>query len=118
MEVEADEAVGRVCVYFVSPMSPLVPAAKHWSLIEAYKFVYPTQISSLDGRRLRSHPLLQTIGNMEVEEEFDAIFGSEPNLAYQEQILHDIQKYRRLLENELFFDRLLKAVGIDQGTYS
>ncbi|MCJ1319698.1 hypothetical protein MMC15_005034 [Xylographa vitiligo] len=53
---------------------------------------------------------------MEVEEEFDAIFGSEPNLAYQEQILHDIQKYRRLLENELFFDRLLKAVGIDQAS--
>ncbi|MCJ1381909.1 hypothetical protein MMC17_005021 [Xylographa soralifera] len=55
---------------------------------------------------------------METEEEFDAVFGSEPNLAYQEQILHDIQKHRRLLENELFFDRLLTAVGIDQGTYS
>ncbi|MCJ1404084.1 hypothetical protein MMC11_007309 [Xylographa trunciseda] len=53
---------------------------------------------------------------METEEEFDAIFGSEPDLAYHEQTIHDIQKYRRLLENELFFDRLLKAVGIDQAS--
>ncbi|MCJ1437680.1 hypothetical protein MMC27_007067 [Xylographa pallens] len=53
---------------------------------------------------------------METEEEFDAVFGAEPSLAYQEQLLHSIHKHRRLLENELFFDRLLKAVGIDQGT--
>ena len=54
---------------------------------------------------------------METEEQFEAVFGSEPFLAYREQLLHDIQKHRRLLENELFFDRLLQAVGIDQGTY-
>ncbi|MCJ1392404.1 hypothetical protein MMC18_005271 [Xylographa bjoerkii] len=53
---------------------------------------------------------------MDTEEEFDTVFGSEPNLAYHEQTLHDIQKHRRLLENELFFDRLLKAVGIDQAS--
>ncbi|MCJ1471590.1 hypothetical protein MMC13_000230 [Lambiella insularis] len=53
---------------------------------------------------------------MESEEDFHAIFGSEPNLAYQEQNIHEIQKHRRLLENELFFDRLLKAVGIDQAS--
>ena len=52
---------------------------------------------------------------METEEEFNAVFGPEPSLAYQEQLLHNIHKHRRLLENELFFDRLLKAVGIDQG---
>ncbi|MCJ1282794.1 hypothetical protein MMC26_002120 [Xylographa opegraphella] len=53
---------------------------------------------------------------METEEEFDDVFGSEPNVAYHEQALHAIQKHRRLLENELFFDRLLKAVGIDQAS--
>ncbi len=52
---------------------------------------------------------------MEDPEEFYAVFGSEPNLAYQEQIVHEILKHRRSLDNELFFDRLLKAVGIDQG---
>ncbi|MCJ1416908.1 hypothetical protein MMC32_003247 [Xylographa parallela] len=53
---------------------------------------------------------------METEEEFNAVFGPEPSLAYQEQLLHNIHKHRRLLENELFFDRLLKAVGIDQAS--
>jgi hypothetical protein len=53
---------------------------------------------------------------MEDPEEFYAVFGSEPNLAYQEQTVHEVLKHRRSLENELFFDRLLKAVGIDQGT--
>jgi len=52
---------------------------------------------------------------MEDAEEFYAVFGSEPNLAYQEQTVNEISKHRRSLENELFFDRLLKAVGIDQG---
>lgn len=52
---------------------------------------------------------------MEDPEEFYAVFGSEPNLAYQEQTVHEILKHRRSLDNELFFDRLLKAVGIDQG---
>lgn len=49
-------------------------------------------------------------------EDFNAIFGSAPDLAYQQKTVEEIHKNRRQLENCLFFDRLLKAVGIDQGT--
>lgn len=55
---------------------------------------------------------------MDDPEEFHAVFGTESNLAYQEQTVHEILKHRRSLENELFFDRLLRAVGIDQGMLS
>ena len=48
--------------------------------------------------------------------DFDVILGPDPNLTYNAKAIEDIHRHRRSLENELFFDRLLKAVGIDQGT--
>ena len=53
---------------------------------------------------------------MEDIEDFSIVFGAEPNIAYTEQTIHDILKHRRSLENELFFDQLLKEMEIDQGT--
>ena len=47
--------------------------------------------------------------------DFHVIFGSDPNLTYNTKTIEDIHRHRRALDNELFFDRLLKAVGIDQG---
>ena len=47
--------------------------------------------------------------------EFEAVFGAKPDLAYQSQTIEQIVRNRRSLENELFFDRLLTAVKIDQG---
>ena len=44
---------------------------------------------------------------------FDAVFGSKPDLAYSQHLVAEIQKNRRKLENELFFDKLLKILGID-----
>lgn len=49
---------------------------------------------------------------------FDAVFGSALDLAYQGSTIDEINKHRRSLENELFFDRLLKAIGIEQGMMS
>ena len=50
------------------------------------------------------------------QEDFDSVFGAEPQLAYNEQTISSINGNRRTLENELFFDRLMKAIGMDQGS--
>ena len=49
--------------------------------------------------------------------DFHIILGSDPNLTYNTKTIEDIHRHRRSLDNELFFDRLLKAVGIDQGIF-
>ena len=46
--------------------------------------------------------------------DFDGVFGSEPSVAFSSQTIQQIPHFRSLLENELFFDRLLKAVGVDK----
>ncbi|KAL2045694.1 hypothetical protein N7G274_002124 [Stereocaulon virgatum] len=43
---------------------------------------------------------------------FEDVFGSNPNLAYDEDTRGRIRHHRQSLENELFVDRLLKALGI------
>lgn len=47
--------------------------------------------------------------------DFSDIFGSNPNIAYDEQARAKIHHNRQLLENELFIDRLLKALGVRKG---
>ncbi|KAL9122447.1 MAG: hypothetical protein Q9187_000992 [Circinaria calcarea] len=53
---------------------------------------------------------------MEESDDFDSIFGTKLDLAYNHQVIEQIHHHRRALENELFFDRLLKAVGVDQAS--
>lgn len=48
-------------------------------------------------------------------DDFDAIFAFKPDLEYDPQVVDQILRNRRALENELFIDRLLKAFGIDKG---
>ncbi|MCJ1376050.1 hypothetical protein MMC20_007288 [Loxospora ochrophaea] len=48
--------------------------------------------------------------------DFDAVFSSKPDLAYDQQTIDQILRNRRSLENELFFDRLLKSLGVAQTT--
>ena len=50
---------------------------------------------------------------LEDGEGFETVFGEQPDLAYSQHQVTDIQKHRRKLENELFFDKLLKALGIE-----
>lgn len=47
---------------------------------------------------------------------FEDVFGSNPNLAYDEDTRGRIRHHRQSLENELFVDRLLKALGIRKST--
>ncbi|KAL9027241.1 MAG: hypothetical protein Q9196_004205, partial [Gyalolechia fulgens] len=48
-------------------------------------------------------------------ESFDDLFDFDPDYAYSEQIINQIIRYRRAMEDELFIDRLLKTLGIEQG---
>ncbi|KAK3173446.1 hypothetical protein OEA41_006775 [Lepraria neglecta] len=43
---------------------------------------------------------------------FEDVFGSNPNIAYDEDARGRIRHHRQSLENELFIDRLLKALGV------
>ena len=52
---------------------------------------------------------------MDELDQFDSVFGSDPSLAYNNQTVDHILRNRRSLENELFFDRLLNALGVNQG---
>ena len=52
---------------------------------------------------------------MEYLNDFNKFLGPEIDLAYRQETIDQIHKNRRLLENELFFDRLLKAIGIHEG---
>jgi hypothetical protein len=47
-------------------------------------------------------------------EAFESAFGPDPDVAYSQSSMDDIRRNRRRLENELFFDKLLKAVGINE----
>jgi hypothetical protein len=49
-------------------------------------------------------------------ESFEGIFGPEPSVAYTGKLKDDITKHRRRFDNQLFFDRLLTAIGVEQGT--
>ncbi|KAL9002901.1 MAG: hypothetical protein Q9188_004192 [Gyalolechia gomerana] len=46
---------------------------------------------------------------------FDDLFDFDPDYAYSEQIINKIIRCRRAMEDELFIDRLLKTLGIEQG---
>lgn len=61
---------------------------------------------------LRIRNSLQTMDDLA---DFEYVFGSNPNLAYDEEIRRKILQNRRILDNELFIDRLLKALGITKG---
>ena len=54
---------------------------------------------------------------MEEFEDFSVVFGGERDLAYDHKAVEKITKNRRLLENTLFFDRLLGALGIKDGSW-
>ncbi|KAL8827010.1 MAG: hypothetical protein Q9170_007184 [Blastenia crenularia] len=49
-------------------------------------------------------------------EVFEDLFAFEPDYAYGEQTINKILKCRRSMENQLFIDRLLKTLGIEQAT--
>ena len=48
-------------------------------------------------------------------DDFEAVFGNNSNIAYETAVANDITKRRCSLENELFIDRLLKALGVQKG---
>ena len=52
---------------------------------------------------------------MEDFDQFKAVFGSRPDITYDQQTIDHVLRNRRLLENELFIDRLLKALGVEKG---
>ena len=52
--------------------------------------------------------------NEDMDSNFDSIFSFRPDIAYDQQTLDQISKNRQSLENELFIDRLLKALGIEK----
>ncbi|MCJ1466516.1 hypothetical protein MMC07_005136 [Pseudocyphellaria aurata] len=49
-------------------------------------------------------------------DQFEAVFGFKSDVAYNQQTIDDIVRNRRTLENLLFIDRLLKALGIDKAS--
>ena len=51
-------------------------------------------------------------------DDFEAVFGSNPTVAYDEETRRKIHHHRQALEKELFIDRLLKALGIADGLFS
>ena len=52
---------------------------------------------------------------MEEVDDFEVVFGNNSNVAYEKPAANDIRQRRRSLENELFIDRLLKALGVLRG---
>lgn len=50
-------------------------------------------------------------------DQFEAVFGFKSDVAYNQQTIDDIIRHRRKLDNALFVDRLLKALGIDKREY-
>ncbi|KAL8950236.1 MAG: hypothetical protein Q9222_003725 [Ikaeria aurantiellina] len=49
-------------------------------------------------------------------EDFDSLFAFEPNYVYSEQTINRIVKNRRTANNELFIDRLFKALGLEKSS--
>ncbi|KAL9603710.1 MAG: hypothetical protein Q9219_001029 [cf. Caloplaca sp. 3 TL-2023] len=54
------------------------------------------------------------MGDMNNFQVFEDLFAFAPDYAYGEQTINKILKCRRSMENELFIDRLLKTLGIEQ----
>lgn len=54
---------------------------------------------------------------MEEFEDFEAVFGTKSDVAYDPQTIEEIVDNRRALENVLFLDRLLGALGIEKCTH-
>ena len=48
-------------------------------------------------------------------DDFEVVFGKSSNIAYEKSTAGDIKQRRGHLENDLFIDRLLKALGIQKG---
>ncbi len=48
-------------------------------------------------------------------DDFEVVFGKNSNIAYEKSAITETKQRRRSLENELFIDRLLKALGIQDG---
>lgn len=48
-------------------------------------------------------------------DDFEVVFGNSSNIAYEKSVAGDIKQRRRSFENELFIDRLLKALGVQDG---
>ena len=48
-------------------------------------------------------------------DDFENVFGSSSTIAYEKSAAEDIVQRRHSLEDELFIDRLLKALGIQNG---
>lgn len=48
--------------------------------------------------------------------DFEAVFGSNSNLAYSRHTRDAILQNRQKLDHELFIDRLLKALSVRKGT--
>ncbi|KAF6218617.1 hypothetical protein HO133_005968 [Letharia lupina] len=51
---------------------------------------------------------------MDDSDDFEVVFGNNSNIAYEKPVADDIKQRRRSLENELFIDRLLKALGVQK----
>ncbi|KAL8713882.1 MAG: hypothetical protein Q9220_002028 [cf. Caloplaca sp. 1 TL-2023] len=49
-------------------------------------------------------------------ENFDSLFAFDPDCAYSEQTISKIIKNRRTANNELFIDRLFKALGLEKSS--
>ena len=50
-------------------------------------------------------------------DDFEVVFGKSSNIAYEKSAAGDIKQRRISLENDLFIDRLLKALGIQKGVF-
>ena len=48
-------------------------------------------------------------------DDFEIVFGNSSTIAYEKSTAGDIEQRRHSLEDELFIDRLLKALGVQNG---
>lgn len=54
---------------------------------------------------------------MDDSDDFEIVFGKNSNIVYEKPAADVIKQRRRSLENELFIDRLLKALGVQKGIF-
>ena len=52
---------------------------------------------------------------MEELDDFEVVFGNNSNIACETPAVNDIRQRRCSLDNELYIDRLLKALGVQKG---
>ena len=74
-----------------------------------------TSTTSPEMRICRSHKRI-FLETMDDFDDFEVVFGSNSNIAYETSAADGIKSRRCTLENELFIDRLLKALGVQKGT--